>query len=751
MAEVNYIQASPILASYPEYKNTYIYLTFKVNNKVEWNKNLPKNKLVNIGRNHGNVPVQNSLIWDDTKKWCKHDNTKAPYMETNSIDGQLFGNANGITLTERLWDSTISDKYFSSDPNSPLLSRCYIFHPSSIQYNDDEETYVIMRYETDGNGNVITLEPDGVTPEMIRLTFDIQTGAEMPTYYLENVRIHAKSKNTSCNSVIYEDVLIDGSNDIKYIDKDVFTITSSIIGGNWGSITPLGEVSVAKGGSQSYSITADSGYEVYQVIIDGVGFTGLQNYTFTGVQANHVIQVQFRQANTSHRVSITYAPVSGLVIPNGIEPCPGLGNKADLPKVTTVDYNGSIAITPNVISQYAVDSVTTIPTTSMTESSGTYTFTNIIENTNIVFNIKEVEPSVVRWVVPNGDGKINDDYSGTSSPILPGGQYELKYVATSPKVLDQLYINNSLVNTTYGKSSGSYTITNILEDKNVYAYFAFKPDPPAFTDWKLKFVVTTPNNDYTFKFTMLNYSAYTSHAIDCNYDGVGNAVIDNYNQNRKIVEPSSVRDNQDPSEFDLCFPRQGTYTIAFNFSPNNFHIAGVYSQIISKIYYNAGVVNDNNKPILTFNGCSNLTDFHYLYVSTNAPVFNDNLKLVNSSNNVICWGDDDLRQIGNDSNSYSWSSAFSGMSIREWNGFSFVEILKGQVFNGSKLPMLSDGTFSEFTRLNRIEGPVFKNVSGIVRNSSPVTPIQLKKFKATKPYSNPWRNATDLVSGWYNF
>jgi hypothetical protein len=88
----------------------------------------------------------------------------------------------------------------------------------------------------------------------------------------------------------------------------VYEITASTnpATGAHGAITPLGVTTVSPGGDQSYTITADSGYHIDWVKVDGTtldlstdpGFTYTAantagTYEFTNVSANHTIEVAF--------------------------------------------------------------------------------------------------------------------------------------------------------------------------------------------------------------------------------------------------------------------------------------------------------------------------------------------------------------------------------------------------------------------------------------------------------------------------
>jgi hypothetical protein len=75
-----------------------------------------------------------------------------------------------------------------------------------------------------------------------------------------------------------------------------YTITASA-GAN-GAISPSGAVTVNYGACQSFTITANSGYTVDAVTVDGANQGSLTSYAFCPVTASHTINVTFK-ASTS--------------------------------------------------------------------------------------------------------------------------------------------------------------------------------------------------------------------------------------------------------------------------------------------------------------------------------------------------------------------------------------------------------------------------------------------------------------------
>lgn len=76
------------------------------------------------------------------------------------------------------------------------------------------------------------------------------------------------------------------------VEPTTFTINASA--GQGGSIAPNGTVSVAKGKSQTFTITPSEGYEIEDVKVDGVSQGAKTAYEFTDVTENHTIAASFK-------------------------------------------------------------------------------------------------------------------------------------------------------------------------------------------------------------------------------------------------------------------------------------------------------------------------------------------------------------------------------------------------------------------------------------------------------------------------
>ena len=76
-------------------------------------------------------------------------------------------------------------------------------------------------------------------------------------------------------------------------EEKIPTYTITATAGTGGSITPAGVTTVQEGGSQSYTIKADSGYHISDVKVNSVSVRAVESYTFTNVRSNQTIAVTF--------------------------------------------------------------------------------------------------------------------------------------------------------------------------------------------------------------------------------------------------------------------------------------------------------------------------------------------------------------------------------------------------------------------------------------------------------------------------
>ena len=122
-----------------------------------------------------------------------------------------------------------------------------------------------------------------------------------PGYDISSVTVDGTALNPIEASYTFYNIISNGSTIealFEPIVDDGFTITASA--GTGGSISPSGEIPVDSGSSQTFTITADSGYDISAVFVDGVDEGPISSYTFTNIDDDHTIEAYFELNDTGN-------------------------------------------------------------------------------------------------------------------------------------------------------------------------------------------------------------------------------------------------------------------------------------------------------------------------------------------------------------------------------------------------------------------------------------------------------------------
>jgi hypothetical protein len=177
-------------------------------------------------------------------------------------------------------------------------------------------------------------------------------------YHVSGVLVDGVSVGV-VSSYIFSDVQADHSISASFA-VNTYPITASA--GTGGTITPKGTITVNHGANQAFTIKANTGYHIADVLVDGSSVGAVTSYTFTNVQAVHTITASF--ARNAFTITVTQR-ANGVIAPG-----------------TTSVSNGAsqtFTITPNTgyhIGNVVVDGV---PMGAITS----YTFTNVQANHSI--------------------------------------------------------------------------------------------------------------------------------------------------------------------------------------------------------------------------------------------------------------------------------------------------------------------------------------------------------------------------------
>ena len=171
-------------------------------------------------------------------------------------------------------------------------------NPASGTYT--EKQTVVLTTTTDRATIYYTI--DGTTPS--------KTNGTKYTTPITVSGVAGQSVETTIKAIAIKDGMQDSSVEaFEYtinIPIPKYTITATA--GSKGSIAPSGAVEVTEGESKTFTITADEGYEIATIKVDGVEVAVETSYTFTNVTGDHTIAVTFKQKVTPDE-PIIEAPV----------------------------------------------------------------------------------------------------------------------------------------------------------------------------------------------------------------------------------------------------------------------------------------------------------------------------------------------------------------------------------------------------------------------------------------------------------
>jgi polyisoprenoid-binding protein YceI len=249
------------------------------------------------------------------------------------------------------------------------------------------------------------------------------------------------------------------------IPPTLYTIVATA--GSNGAINPVGEIEVTEGGSLQFTFTADSDYEIDEVLIDNVNNSeavATGEYTFENVTENHTIHVTFKEIYippTLYTIVAT-AGENGTIDPVGeIEIVEG----ESLQFTFTADSNYEI-------DEVLIDNVND----SDAVATGEYTFENVTENHTIHVTFKEIyiPPTLYTIVATAGSNGAIDPIGEIE--IVEGENQTFTFTADSDYEIDEVLIDN--VNDSDAVATGEYTFENVTENHTIHVTFKEIYIPP---------------------------------------------------------------------------------------------------------------------------------------------------------------------------------------------------------------------------------------------------------------------------------
>lgn len=239
-----------------------------------------------------------------------------------------------------------------------------------------------------------------------------------------------------------------------------FTIMSSA--GPNGSISP-GSIMVDSGANATFTITADPGFHVADVLVDGISVGALTSFTFTNVTSNRTISASFAMDVIA---SFTVTPTAGV---NGsINPATpqtvAAGN--DAPFMIHADPGFHIA-------DVLVDGVSV-------GAVGSYTFTNVQADHTISASF--AADAVGMFTITPSAGANGAIAPATAQTLAAGSSLTVTITPDPGYHIESVSVDGVVIPTPAG---GVFTFTNIQADHTIMASFSNDIDNPMSTTCSL--------------------------------------------------------------------------------------------------------------------------------------------------------------------------------------------------------------------------------------------------------------------------
>jgi len=224
------------------------------------------------------------------------------------------------------------------------------------------------------------------------------------------------------------------------------TITATAAAG--GGITPNGTVAVLSGSNQTFTVAANpAGWNINNVVVDGVSQGAVSSYIFTNVATNHTIAATF--LFNGQMITAT-AVAGGAITPSGTVLVPA-GSNQNFTISASTGYGISNVVVDGV-SQGAISS---------------YIFTNVLTTHSISATFSNIILTIAAS-------------AGSGGTISPSGNVLVNYGVTSTFAITPLGgngINNVVVDGVSQGSISSYTFTNVTSNHTLSATFVIVPPP----------------------------------------------------------------------------------------------------------------------------------------------------------------------------------------------------------------------------------------------------------------------------------
>ena len=287
-----------------------------------------------------------------------------------------------------------------------------------------------------------------------------------------------------------------------------YTITTSA--GSNGSITPSATVNY--GSSKTINMSPSTGYEVNEVIVDGINKGKITTYTFNNITDNHTISVTFKKLDeqkftvnctTVQNGNISVSPTSATVgtkITIYVNPSEGY-------RLKQIDSSPNVNINNNQFTMPA-QNVTLTPVFEQIEVQ-TYAITvgTSEHGTATASHTSASAGTTITMTATPGQGYVLKSYATQPFVSVVNGQFVMP---SSPITVTPIFDTASVVKTSYDiyvstetTDRGDVSVTGVDETKGIISIKAEAEPGYRFSEWDISNGVCFLSSPYTSETLMI--------------------------------------------------------------------------------------------------------------------------------------------------------------------------------------------------------------------------------------------------------
>ena len=308
---------------------------------------------------------------------------------------------------------------------------------------DIEYTVPTIYTVTGSAGANGTISPEGVN-NYVATTCALYTFTPIQNYKVDKVFVDGAEVGTEITNYVIQNINKNFTINVTFKEKPKYIINATA-GAN-GSISPNGEKEYFEDETPKYTFTANSGYKIDEVLVDGTPVTISNNsYTFPALKSAHDIHVKFKTIPT-YKITAS-AGANGAISPNG---------------ENDYEENSTPKFTFSSNSNYEVDEVL-VDNTPVTFSNNSYTFSALKADHTIHVTFKPL-PKYKIMATAGENGTISPD---GEKEYNPGENAEYNFTPNDNYTVDEVLVDGETV--TF--ENNSYTFTAIDKDHTIHVTF----------------------------------------------------------------------------------------------------------------------------------------------------------------------------------------------------------------------------------------------------------------------------------------